>query len=297
MLYMLKQKSFYSLFLLFSLGITWGTSFSIAKFAMESGITPLGYSFWQSFGPAVLIFIATCIQQKSVPPFNKQHLFFYFICGLLGIALPNLTMYFSAVHVPSGILGLIVNTSPILTYIFSILFLLEKFAWARFLGIVIGFLGLLILFLPKLSNFGDYKWMLFALLTPLLLALCTVFMVKLRPHSTSSLALSSGMLIASTCIIAPVIIYTNNFHPIGLPLSTPNLFILIEIVLSSIGYILFFELLRVAGPVFYSLVGCIVALAGLFWGYVIFNEQIKLLEWISIVFIIISIFLVSRKTA
>lgn len=295
MVSLLRKNSFYPILLLLFLGFTWGTSFSIAKFAMESGITPLGYSFWQSFGPAVLVFIIAFIQKKSLPPFNKQHLFFYFICGLMGIALPNLTMYFAAIHVPSGILGLIVNISPILTYILAILFVIEKFAWNRFLGIIVGFSGLFILFLPKLSDFREYQWMLFALITPLLLASCTVFMVKLRPHHTSSLVLSSGMLIAATCIITPIIFFTNNFHPILFPLSTPDLFILIEIILSSIGYVLFFELLRVAGPVFYSLVGCIVALAGLFWGYIIFHEHIKLIEWLSVLFIISAIFLVSKK--
>lgn len=291
----LQKNSIYPILLLISLGFTWGTSFSIAKFAMESGITPLGYSFWQSFGPAVLVFILSYIQKKSAPPFNLQHIFFYFICGLLGIALPNLTMYFSASHVPSGILGLIINTSPIITYILSILFTIEKFIWTRFIGIVLGFVGLFVLFLPKLSHYSEYKWMLFALLTPFLLASCTVFMVKLRPNNTSSLALSCGMLVAATFIISPLVYFSSSFHPIIFPLNKADLFILIEIILSSIGYVLFFELLRVAGPVFYSLVGCIVALAGLFWGYIIFNESIKLFEWFSILFIVSAIFLVSRK--
>ncbi|WP_397600014.1 DMT family transporter [Silvanigrella sp.] len=289
------KNSVYPIFLLISLGFTWGTSFSIAKFAMESGITPLGYAFWQSLGPAILVFILSYIQKKSVPPYNLQHIFFYFICGLLGIALPNLTMYFSASHVPSGILGLIINTSPILTYILSIVFVIEKFSWTRFIGIILGFLGLFILFLPKLSNYLEYKWMLFALLTPLLLASCTVFMVKLRPNNTSSLALSCGMLVAATFIIMPLVYLNNSFHPIVFPLNKPDFFILIEIILSSIGYVLFFELLRVAGAVFYSLVGCIVALAGLFWGYIIFGENIKPFEWFSILFIISAIFLVSKK--
>jgi drug/metabolite transporter (DMT)-like permease len=289
------KNTIYPIILLISLGFTWGTSFSIAKFAMESGITPLGYAFWQSFGPAILVFIISYIQKKSVPPYNLQHIFFYFICGLLGIALPNLTMYFSASHVPSGILGLIINTSPILTYILSIIFAIEKFSWIRFIGIVFGFIGLFILFFPKLSNYLEYKWMLFALLTPLLLASCTVFMVKLRPNNTSSLALSCGMLVAATFIILPLVYLNNSFHPIVFPLSKPDLFIVIEIILSSIGYVLFFELLRVAGAVFYSLVGCIVALAGLFWGYIIFGENIKPFEWFSILFIISAIFLVSKK--
>ena len=103
------------------------------------------------------------------------------------------------------------------------------------------------------------------------------------------------MLVAATFIILPLVYLNNSFHPIVFPLSKPDLFIVIEIILSSIGYVLFFELLRVAGAVFYSLVGCIVALAGLFWGYIIFGENIKPFEWFSILFIISAIFLVSKK--
>ncbi|KAB8031086.1 DMT family transporter [Fluviispira multicolorata] len=282
-----------SFFLLICLGLCWGTGFSIAKFAMESGITPLGYSFWQSFGPAIFILFVTLFKEKSFPSFKLKHNLFYFICGILGIVLPNLTIYFSATHVPSGILGLIVNTSPIITYVLSIFFLLEKFSLNRFFGIIFGFFGLVILFYPKLSNYSNFKWMLFALITPLLLASCTIFMVKLRPTNSSSLALSSGMLLASSLIIAPVTFITGNFHVIRLPLDLPNFFIIFEIILSSIGYVVFFELLKIAGPVYYSLVGCIVAIVGLFWGFIIFNEKINLLEWISVVFIILSIYMVS----
>ncbi|WP_186646005.1 DMT family transporter [Fluviispira vulneris] len=295
MLFTFNKLFFKSLLLLVSLGLCWGTGFSIAKFAMESGVTPLGYSFWQSFGPAVFILLVTLLKEKKFPKFTFHHLLFYFICGLLGIVLPNITMYFSATHVPSGILGLIVNTSPIITYVLSIFFLLEKFSINRFLGIIIGFFGLVVLFYPKLTDFVDFSWMLFALLTPFFLASCTIFMVKLRPVHASSLALSAGMLLASSMMIAPITFITGNFHIIKFPIDLPNFFIIIEIILSSIGYVIFFELLKIAGPVYYSLVGCIVAMVGLFWGYIIFNETLNLTEWISIVLIVFSIYLVSMQ--
>ena len=57
--------------------------------------------------------------------------------------------------------------------------------------------------------------------------------------------------------------------------------------------VLFFELLRVAGPVYYSLVGCIVALAGLFWGFVIFKETSSPLEWLAVTLLMGAIFMVS----
>lgn len=37
--------------MLLLLGTLWGASFSISKIAIQAGVTPLGYAFWQSFGP------------------------------------------------------------------------------------------------------------------------------------------------------------------------------------------------------------------------------------------------------
>lgn len=282
----------YALFLLILLGFTWGTSFSIAKFAMESGITPLGYSFWQSVGPAILVSFIVILTEKKFISLSKQHILFYIICGLTGICLPNLSMYFSSPHLDSGLLGLVVNTSPIITYAFSILFFVEKFNIVRFMGICLGFLGIFLLLLPKLNFTAQLHWLLFSFFTPLLLALCTIFMVKARPKNSSSLSLSAGMLIAAAIMITPVTLYSHQFHPLT-AMNLPNFFIVLEIILSSLGYILFFELLRVAGPVYYSLVGCIVSLAGLFWGFVIFKEFPSYAEWVAASFLICAIFMVS----
>lgn len=41
--------------LLIILGIIWGSGYSLAKFAMTNGVSPLGYSLWQSLGPAVIL--------------------------------------------------------------------------------------------------------------------------------------------------------------------------------------------------------------------------------------------------
>lgn len=282
-----------SLILLLALGFTWGTSFSIAKFAMESGVTPLGYAFWQSVGPAVLISAFSLLKERQLFVFSMQRLRFYFLCGLIGICLPNLSMYFAATHVPSGILGLIVNTSPIITYVLTLLFHIERFFLPRFLGVLLGMVGVSLLFYSKVTGLGDWRWMAFTFVTPALLAVCTVYMVKARPQGVSSITLSAGMLLAAALLTAPMTFYKHEFHSL-LALNTPNLIILLEIGLSSLGYILFFELLRVAGPVYYSLVGCIVALAGLFWGYFIFHEVPNWFEFGSILFILLAIFLVSQ---
>jgi drug/metabolite transporter (DMT)-like permease len=290
-----KKTPFYPLALLLCLGLTWGTSFSIARFAMESGITPLGYLFWQTVGPACLLFLLIFFIQKRHFAFTSNQLIFYIITGFFGILLPNYCMFESATHVPSGILGLIVNTSPIITYLLSLAFLLEKFQIRRFCGVLLALFGLYMLFAPKANfaaNLGSF-WILFAFLTPFFLALCTVFIVKFKPNHTNSLELACGMLIAASIIVIPVTFLKGQFHPLT-TLNTPNLIILLEIGLSSLGFVLFFELLRVSGPVYYSLVSCLVALSGLGWGYLVFHETLVGTEIIAILSVVSSIYLVGN---
>lgn len=294
-----KKTPFYPLILLLCLGLTWGTSFSIARFAMGSGITPLGYLFWQTVGPACLLFLLIFFIQKRPFTFKFNQLTFYVLTGLFGILLPNYFMFVSAIHGPSGILGLIVNTSPIITYILSLIFMIERFQFRRFYGVLFAFLGLYILFAPKANfaaNLNSY-WVFFAFLTPLFLALCTIFIVKFKPKSTNSLELACGMLIAASVIIIPLTFFRGAFHPLT-ALTIPNFIILLEIALSSLGFVLFFELLRVSGPVYYSLVSCLVALSGLGWGYLVFHETLMGTEVIAILLIVFSIYLVgnSQKT-
>jgi len=290
-----KKTPFYPLLLLVCLGLTWGTSFSIARFAMESGITPLGYLFWQTAGPACLLYFLIFLVQKKTNIFNRKQILFYIATGLLGILLPNYIMFLSAQHIPSGMLGLIVNTSPIVTYILSLVFLIEKFDFKRCLGILCGFLGLYFLFSPE-NSFIHLKlsWGLFAFLIPFLLAFSTVFIVKFKNSKTSSLELACGMLIVSAILTTPLAIGYGEFHPIT-TLDVPNLIILLEILLSSIGYVLFFEILRLSGPVYYSLVSCIVALSGFGWGYLIFHESLHGTEAFSILLTIIAIYFVSAE--
>lgn len=290
-----RKRPFYPLILLLCLGLTWGTSFSIARFAMESGITPLGYLFWQTAGPACLLFLLIFLIQKKPFVFKINQLTFYSITGLFGILLPNYVMFTTATHVPSGILGLIVNTSPIITYLLSLTFLIEKFQLSRFFGILFAFLGLYILFVPKTNfiiNISTF-WILVSFLTPLFLALSTIFIVKFKPDQTNSLELACGMLIAASVIIIPITILKGEFHSLT-KWTIPNAVVLLEIGLSSLGFVLFFELLRVSGPVYYSLVSCLVALSGLGWGYLVFHETLIGLEIISILLIIFAIYLVGK---
>lgn len=283
-----------SLSLLALLGLIWGSGYSLARFATTHGVNPLGYSFWQSLGPAVLLTLLSIIQHKGIT-FSLRRIGFYVVCGAIGIALPNTNMYVVAPHVPAGLLAVVVNTIPIMTYVLALLSRSETFHKWRFVGILFAVFGIAILVLPTagVAEFGAMPWLLRALFTPLCFASSAIFISKYRPSDCSAMQLAAGMLAMSALLLTPVVFGNHQFHPLLPPLTPGDWAVVIEMILTSISYVIFFKLIKIAGPVYYSLVGGIVALTGLFWGWVVFNETLTLITAGAVSLIIVAIALVT----
>lgn len=293
---MTYKKIWLPMLLLILLGFIWGSGFTLARYATTHGVPPLGYSFWQSVGPAIVLLIVTLIKEKKLS-LSIHHWRYYLIAGVLGIALPNTNMYFAAPHLPAGILGVIVNTVPLMMYPLALLTRQEKFQSMRFSAVVLGVIGIALLLNIKFSVLaGVNTWSLITLFTPLLFALCALYSVYDRPANTSSLMLATGMLVMSALLLAPLMVDLHEFYPLN-SLSLPNLAIILEIILSSIGYVILFQLLKIAGAVYYSLVGGIVALTGLFWGWLLLGETISWYTAVAVALIIIAVILVSLVPA
>ncbi len=288
------------IFLLFSLGIVWSLGYAIARYCITHGVSPLGYSFWQSIGPAIALFFLM-ILTKTPFSCSRNHLIYYIFCAILGITFPNSLMYFSAGHLPSGLLAIIVNTVPIFTYPLALLAKQENFNFKRMTAVILGCIGIFWLILsnnalPSAISFPNFlghifldKWVLLTLFTPLSFACCSIFIANRQPTPSNPLSLSFGMLLFSSFCLLPFVFGTHSFYMPHLKPSFTDVLILTEIGLSTLGYLIFFALLRLAGPVYYSMVGGVVAMAGILWGKFFFNENILFTQTGPILLILISI--------
>ncbi|MAZ77460.1 MAG: multidrug ABC transporter permease [Legionellaceae bacterium] len=286
-----------SLSLLILLGFIWGSGYSIARYAMTHGVAPLGYAFWQSLGPAVALVILTMRQWQGKLLSVLRFWPYFLITGVLGIFMPNTNMYFASPHLPAGMLAVIVNIVPLMVYPLALLFKEEKFDGLRITGVLCGVLGIMIIMLPKSGLLGGAfnSWMFMALLTPLCFALCVIYIAKYRPIHLDALMCSAGMLTASAMLLIPVVHWTGSFYALHMPLHKVDWIILLEIALSSTGYVLLFKLIKMAGPVYYSLVSGVVTLTGLFWGKVIFGESLTPHMIFAVLFILTAITLVTIR--
>lgn len=286
-------KTLKAVALLVLLGFIWGSGYSLAKFAMTNGVPPLGYAFWQSLGPALLLG-AVCIATNNRFKLKATHWSYFLICGFIGIAIPNTNMYFIASHIPAGLLAVLVNTVPLLVYPLALMTGQEKTDGWRLFALLLSMAGILLIIGINTSGLLS-GWTLLALLSPLGFALCSIYIGARQPAEINALQAATGMLLAATLLLTPLVIQQNAFYSLTGPWTLTKQVIVLEIILSSTGYLLFFILIRLAGPVFYSLTGGAVALTGLFWGYLIFNETPTPIQTIAVVLIISAIFLLSWR--
>ena len=291
------KNRYLPLFLLLALGIIWGSGYSIARYCVTHGVPPLGYSFWQSIGPAIFLLLCVIVRRHRMP-FNPQYLRYYILCGVLGIAIPNTLMYYCAAHLPSGLIAVMVNTVPIWIYPLALLFAQEKWNTKRFCAVILGVIGILWIVLQgaQWSSVGSVPWMLLLLLVPLSFALCALFITAFRPVPAESMSLSAGMLIVSALCVTPWTLHLKDFYGFAWPLKFNDWLILLEIALSSAGYVILFALLKRASPVFYSLVGGVVSLTGLFWGWLVFHETLTLGNLCSIALILVALGIMTAST-
>ena len=100
-----------ALILLIILGIDWASGYAIAGYCMTHGVNPYAYAFWQSFGPFVLLLVIQVLRRELW--LEKSGVIYAILCGVFGIVIPNLLIYFAATHIPSGLLTVLANVSPI----------------------------------------------------------------------------------------------------------------------------------------------------------------------------------------
>ncbi|MEM9243670.1 MAG: EamA family transporter [Pseudomonadota bacterium] len=286
-----------SVSLLILLGFIWGSGYTIARYAMTHGVHPLGYSFWQALGPAILLLLMTLPYWYRRRKFLLRPWRYYIVTGVLGIAIPNTNMYFCAPHLPAGIVAIMVNTVPLIIYPLALLVRQERFNYWRMIGVILGVIGIMMVVIPTadLKNNLTTHWLLITLITPLSFACCIVYINKYRPSGINDLFLSAGMLTVASLILIPLVFISGEFYPLSLPLTKVDGIVILEIVLSSIGYVLLFRLIKIAGPVFYSLANGVVCLTGLFWGRLIFSEKMNAMIIIAVIFILIAIILVTTQ--
>ena len=284
------------LLLLIALGSLWGVATSVGRGVGMLGVPPLGYAFWQTLCGGLLL-LPVCLLLRKPVALGREHLTYYLVCGVLGSAIPTSNMFFVLNHIPAGIMAMVLATAPLLTYLLALLTRQEDFVARRALGVLLGFMGAVLIVLSRggLSTTDASTYVVMAFLTPVMYSLTNIYASFARPADSNPYTLAVGMLVAAGLTILPAALYFGQFHPIWARLDLANILILTHIGIAGLAFVMFFTLIRIAGPVYFSQVGYIVAVAGIVTGMLIFDERHSSMVWAAVGLIFAGVALVNSS--
>jgi drug/metabolite transporter (DMT)-like permease len=267
--------------LLVSTGFLIGVGFPLGKLAAQAGISPASWSFAISGGGALVILGVILMRGQRIA-WDRRHLRYYLVAGLLSYVFPNLLIYAAIPRLGAGLTAIYLTLSPIMTLTISILMGLRRPGWLGLAGIALGCLGALTIILSKgdVGGAADFAWAMAALLIPLSLAGGNVYRTLDWPAGGRPLGLAMGSnAAAALCLFAAALAW-DGAAPFA-PLAASPLLTLGQVAVSAAMFALFFRLQIVGGPVYLSQIGYVAAATSLVIGTFFLGESYALVTWIG----------------
>jgi drug/metabolite transporter (DMT)-like permease len=120
-----------------------------------------------------------------------------------------------------------------------------------------------------------------------------VYTAKCRPADIDSLVGANGMMCASALLLLIATLVSGQWFVLWGEFSLINSLITIHGVISAVAFTLFFVLVRIAGPVYFSQVAYLVTFFGIAIAMVVFGERYSLWHWAALVVTVCGVWLVN----
>ena len=281
--------------MLFMAGMAISSLFTINKFVAASGIPFVAYVVWQALGAALLLAAISLGLGKRIgvaAPLCRIYLVF----GLIGFALPLLTINFVAPSLPVGLVSLVTPLVPMLTYACAIFFRIDTLKAIRLSGLLLGLAGVMVVILPEASlpSPDMTTAFLILMLAPVSIAVSNVAAAMMRPPETTSFSMAVGGLSVGALFLLPVLAVGDNWWFFDGTMDTGHWAVIVAVVLNAVFFFLLFEVIHREGPVFFATSNYITALAGMGWGMVLLGEAHSPLIWVALALLFAGLFLVIK---
>lgn len=245
---------------------------------------------------AGLIMLPLSVQAyKNVP---KKLIFPIVLSGFLGTFIPSFCFTIAQTKVDSSLAGIMNSLTPIFSVAIGVLFFQLKIGWIKWTGMILGFAGMVLLVLgnAKSINLDHIGYSLFIIAA----TICYGLNVNVVTRFVKDAAPLHVAAIAFTSLIIPAVILlgiTGFFSAPELLNGTWSKGIITASVLgiinTGLASVLFYFLVRKAGPVFASTVTYGIPIIAIGWG-LIYREEITPFQISAMIFILLGVRLANK---
>lgn len=269
------------------LSVLWGGSFFFAAVQIKA-LPPFTIVFLR-VGLAAVILNALVKALGMKMPGSRSAWLAFSGMGLLNNAVPFCLVVWGQSHIASGLAAILNATTPISTVIVAHLLTDdEKMSGNRFLGVAIGFFGVVILIGPDLlKGLGTNLLAQVAVLTAAIFyAFAGVYGRRFKLMGIEPILTATGQVTASAIVLFPIAMLVDNPWTLTMPALPVWEAIVGSAVLStSLGYVLYFRILATAGATNLLLVTFLIPVSAIIMGTFGLGEHLEVRQFAGLAFI------------
>lgn len=281
--------------LLLLLSAVWSPAFLLIKYCLLS-FNPITITFCRVL--ISFIFFSILMSIKQIPFYKYWRSWKdFFLVGFFANALPFTLISTSEKYIPSALAALLNSSVPIFTCVLAHFFVPEEpFTTRRFLGVISGFIGIAVIFLPnssieEVSNFG----ITLMLLASVSYAIAMIISRKISHKFPMYVLPTWQMLCASAVMIIPFLLFGrpwDNQEPIFI--SSIFSLLTLGILATGVSFILYYKIIKRAGAGFLSLSTLLFPVFGLFLGWIFLGEELHMWSYLGMALIAFGLILNMR---
>ena len=282
------------LFLLVLLALIWGSAFFNIKIATYTYDT-FTLVFVRVFFATIPLVLWCFYKKIKIMAFSKDWKI-YAIVGLVNISLPFLLIAYGTDKVQSYLSAILMSSTPLSGTILAHFFTSnEKFNLIKGIGVIIGFLGVAILFFDKIViSDSNLIYALIILFASTLYVIGGIITLKfLKNKGTENVTTST--VIWSLISLLPFCLYQEPWNNLNPSFESTLSLIYLGIFATGIAWMLRFHILITNGLVFQTQVAYLIPIFGVIFGYFLMDEIITWRVLISLIIIILSIYIVKKN--
>lgn len=215
--------------------------------------------------------------------------------SLMNMAIPFCFFAFSAVYIGAGLLSIINATVPIFSACVAYVVYKERLSRSSLLGLLIGFLGVVVLMFNPGENFESSGWL--AILSALLACLLYGTAINLTVNNlqgVSGLTITAGGLFVSSLVLLPFAFWA---RPEVLPVGNIwwSVFAL-GIVCTGFGFVMFYRLIDRIGAGRAIMTTYLIPVFSILWGNIFLGESVTLIMVVGCILVLLGVGLTTKKS-
>lgn len=248
---------------------------------------------------ALALLIVLTISGTGIPKGRRIWLAFFGM-GIFNNVIPMSLIVFSQNSISVGLASILNSITPLFTILVAHMTTNdERLTFRKLVGISFGIMGVVMLMGPELvDNFGVAALGEWACLGAALSYACAnTFGRRFVQLGTKPMQTAFGQVVASTVILAPLVIVVDQPWMISDPGFLPVLSILaLGLFCTALAYVIYFQILARSGATAIALVTFMIPPSAILMGWLALGEQISSQDFLGLSLIGVGLFSVNRQS-